>query len=238
MKKVNSSLRVSELDTLSDVIVRLYKDASSSESGAVAKDTNLAQMMLDVEKTSAFFTTAIKADKVKSTLNDANTKRNDVIRNLANALTGYSSIPLPEKKSAGEHLLQIFNKYGKQIASKNYAEESSLIESLLEDFSSESLADEIAALDGIAELISSLRTAQDEFNKANDAYTAAKTGKGDSATVIKKTLLSVLNDRVVYYLSAVGKVPDYKNFVSKVETEIIRANSTVNARKKSEKASA
>lgn len=238
MKKVNSSLRVSELDTLSDVIVRLYKDASLSESNAVAKDTNLAQMMADVDKTSALLTTAIKSDKVKSTLNDANTKRNDVIRSLCNALLGYSSIPIPAKKSAGEHLLQIFNKYGKQIASKNYAEESSLIESLLEDFSSESLSDEIAALDGISELVSSLRAAQDEFNKANDSYTAAKTGKGESATVIKKTLLSVLNDRVVYYLSAVGKVPDYKNFVSKVESEIVKANSTVNARKKSEKVSA
>lgn len=235
MKKVNSSMRVSELDTLSDVVVRLYKDASSLESASVAKDENLAQMMSEVEKNSAALTTAIKTDKVKSTLNDVNIARNDVIRKLGNALLGYSSIPVPAKQSAGVHLLQIFNKYGKQIASKSYAEESSLIESLLEDFTSDSLADEIAALDGISELVSSLRSAQDEFNRANDAYTAAKTGKGDSATVVKKTLLSVLNDRVVSYLSAVGKVPGYKDFVSKVESEIVKANSTVSARKKSEK---
>lgn len=231
MRKINSSIRVSEIDTLSDVIVRLYKDAAGSEAGVVAKDANLAQVMADTERLSAEITTAIKSDRAASTLDQADAKRDGIIRSLGDALTGYAAVPIAAKKASAANLISVFGKYGKQITSKNYAEESSLIESLLEDLRAESLKSDIAALDGIADLISSLRTAQDEFNKANDDYTAAKTAKGESATDIKKTLFNVMNNRLVPYLTAVGTIDGYVDFVSKVSAEIDRANATVTARK-------
>ena len=67
----------------------------------------------------------------------------------------------------------MFDKYGKAIVNESYARESSLIESMLEDFSADTLSESIKALDGVAELIAALRAAQDEFNKANDSATAA-----------------------------------------------------------------
>lgn len=42
MNKIISKIRVAELDTLSDVLVRLYKDSSAAEN-AVSKDANLSQ---------------------------------------------------------------------------------------------------------------------------------------------------------------------------------------------------
>ena len=108
-----------------------------------------------------------------------------------------------------------------------YARESSLIESMLEDFGKAEPADAVKALDGVGDLILSLRTAQDEFNKANDSATAAATSKGESAYAIKKPLLAAINEKLVPYLTALGALPDYKDFVSKVENEIVKANASV-----------
>ena len=231
MKKINSSLRVTELDTLSDVLVRLYKDSSSGES-AISKDANLSGIMSEVEKLSAEITTAIKKDKVSASLDEADIARDEIIRNLGDALTGYAAIPVAAKKAAAQKLLSTFGKYGKQITSKNYAEESSLIESLLEDFAADSLKTDVAALAGVGDLLDSLRSAQDSFNQATDEYTAVNVGKGESATSVKKTLLTALNYKLVPYLTAVGALDSYKAFVSKCEAEITKANVTVSTRAK------
>ncbi|WP_296013141.1 DUF6261 family protein [uncultured Treponema sp.] len=231
MNKIISKIRVAELDTLSDVLVRLYKDSCAAEN-AVSKDANLSLIMAEAEKLSADITTAIKSDRVSSTLDEADIARDEIIRNLGDALTGYAAIPVAAKKSAAQNLLAVFGKYGRQITQKNFAEESSLIESMLEDFGAESLKADVAALDGVGELVSELRTAQDSFNKANDDFTNASMNRGESATSVKKSLISVLNDKLVPYLSAVAPLADYKDFATKCEAEIAKANATVSKRGK------
>ena len=231
MNKVKTAIRVAELDTLSDVLVRLYKDSSVAEN-ALSKDANLSLIMAEVEKLSAEITTAIKSERVSSTLDEADIARDEIIRNIGDALTGYAAIPVAAKKVAAQNLLAVFNKYGRQITQKNFAEESSLIESLLEDFSADFLKTDVAALDGVGELVSELRTAQDSFNKANDDFTNASVGRGESATSVKKSLIPVLNDKLVPYLSAVAPLADYKDFTSKCEAEITKANATVSGRAK------
>ncbi len=156
MNKIISKIRVSELDSLSDVLVRLYKDAASDEAGMISKDANLLGIMAQVEKLSADITTAIKSDKTTSNLDEADIARDSVIRNLSDALNGYAAIPVPSRKAAAEKLLSVFNKYGKQIITKSYAEESSLIESMLEDFATENLKYDIESLEGISDLIANL----------------------------------------------------------------------------------
>ena len=231
MNKIISKIRVAELDTLSDVLVRLYKDSSSGES-AISKDANLSGIMAEVEKLSADITTAIKSDRVSSTLDEADIARDEIIRNIGDALTGYSAIPVAAKKSAARNLLAVFDKYGKQTTQKNFAEESTLIESLLEDFAADSLKTDVAALDGVGDLLDSLRSAQDSFNKANDDFTNASVNRGESATSVKKSLISALKDKFVPYFSAVAPLADYKDFASKCEAEIIKANATVSNRGK------
>ena len=85
----------------------------------------------------------------------------------------------------------------------------------------------------MAELIASLRAAQDEFNKANDSATAAATSKGDSAYAIKKPLLAAINDRLVPYLTALSALDGYKEFVAKCDAEIAKANASVAKKGKS-----
>ena len=227
MKKVSTKVRITEADTVSDALVRIYKEATAKD-GAVGKDAALATIMGEVETLSAKITTAIKADKVSRSLEDADAKRDDIIRSLGTLLAGYGAIPVAAKKAAAEKLLATYDKYGKSIASETYARESSLIESMLEDFAAESLADAIKSLDGVADLISSLRTAQDEFNAANDSATAALTAKGESATALKKPLLSVINEKLVPYITAMGALnAEYAEFGAKADVEIAKANASV-----------
>lgn len=232
MNKAKTSLRVAELDTLSDVLVRLYKDYSSDANGTVAEDANLKAVMTDVESLSAALTTAIKSDKVTSSLDEADIARDEAVRSLSDALNGYAALPIPEKKAAAQNLLAIFQKYGKSITTKNYAEESSLIESLLEDLSAADAKANVETLEGVGEIIKNLRSAQDNFNKANDEFTHASVTKGQSASSVKKPLLEVLNTRLVPYLSAVALSGGYKEFALKCGAEIDKANAAVTGRKK------
>ena len=152
MKKVSTKVRITEADTVSDALVRIYKEATAKD-GAVGKDAALATIMGEVETLSAKITTAIKADKVSHSLEDADAKRDEVIRSLGTLLAGYGAIPVAAKKAAAEKLLAIYDKYGKSIAGESYARESSLIESMLEDFAADALSDAIKSLDGVTDLI-------------------------------------------------------------------------------------
>ena len=140
-------------------------------------------------------------------------------------------IPIPAKQEAAQKLSAVYDKYGKAIVNEPYARESSLIESMLEDFGKAELADSVKALDGVGDLISGLRAAQDEFNKANDSATAAATSKGESAYAIKKPLLASINEKLVPYLTALGTLPDYKDFVAKCDAEVTKANASVTKKK-------
>ena len=227
VNKVKKDIRITDADTVSDALVRLYKDAAGKD-GAIAKDVALAAIMGEVEKLSADITTAIKKDKVSTSLEEADARRDEIIRSLGTLLAGYGAIPLADKKDAADRLLAVYNKYGKSIATETYARESSLIESMLEDFAADSLADAIKALDGVDDLISSLRTAQDEFNKTNDSATAALTAKGESAYSVKKPLLAAINDRLVPYITAMGAVsPEYADLGTRADVEIAKANASV-----------
>ena len=227
MKKVASKVRITEADTVSDALVRLYKDFAGKD-GTVAKDAALAAIMGEVERLSADITTAIKKDKVSTSLEAADNKRDEIIRQLRTLLAGYGAIPLADKKASADRLLAVYNKYGKSIVNEAYARESSLIESMLEDFAADSLADAIAMLEGVGDLIASLRAAQDDFNAANDAATAAIAEKGESAYAIKKPLLAAINDKLVPYITAMSAVnAEYADFGNKADVEISKANASV-----------
>ena len=232
MKKVKTTARVTEIDTLSDAIVRIYK--SLAEDSAVAADNYLKEVFAEIEKYSAKITTAIKTDKASSTLDEADAKRDEIIKQLNAALTGYANLPIPAFQTAAASLLAITAKY-KGIASESYARESSLISSLLEDLGADSAKEAVSALQGVGDLVSALATVQDEFNKANDAYNAASANKSESATSLKKPLLSAINDKLVPYLTAMALAnrAAYGDFVGKVENEITRANAAVAKRSKS-----
>lgn len=230
MNKLNLKARVTEVDSCSDALVRLYQAADEGITG----DSFLKSTFAEIESLSASITTAIKQDKVKSTLEDADGVRDEVVRNLGTVLDGYAALPIASKKAAAEQLRAVFAKYGKDITNANYVSESSLIESLLEDFSAESAKQAVSVLDGVTELLLQLREAESAFKKASDDYNAASSVKVDSASSLKKPLVTAINDKLLPYLSAMSmaNAAVYGTFVSKVEGEINRVNTIISRRGK------
>ena len=222
MNKVISKVRVTEVDGLSDALVRLYK----ADEG-ISSDAFLKGVMAEVEKLSVAITTAIKQDKVLSSLEEADGVRDEAVKNLSTLLDGYEVFPVAAKKEAAQKLKAVFDKYGKSITTANYVSESSLIESLLEDFSKEE--ETVGALDGIKEILEQIRSAQDSFAKASDEYNAASAVKTESASSLKKPLLSLINDKLIPYITAMQMANSavYADFATKAEGEIKRVNEIV-----------
>ena len=115
-----------------------------------------------------------------------------------------------------------------------------MIESLLQDFSADSLSENIKGLEGVAEAIASIRSAQDEFTMANDEYVKASANKGASASSYNKPIVSLVNDKLVPYLNAmvIAGNENCIDFAKSVEAEINSANEAISKRgKKTDKAS-
>ena len=153
--------------------------------------------------------------------------RDEAVKNLSTLLDGYEVFPVAAKKEAAQKLKTVFDKYRKSIITANYVSESSLIESLLEDFSKEEEA--VSLLDGIKEILEQIRSAQDAFVKASDEYNAASTVKTESASSLKKPLLSAINDKFIPYITAMQMANSavYGDFAAKAEGEIKRVNEIV-----------
>lgn len=230
MNKVKSTIRITEVDGLSDSIIRIF-GADSKAQG----DDFLKGQIAELTTLSDAITAAILQDKAVSNLDEADSKRDEAIKNLGALLSGYAVFPLEEKKSAALGLKAVYDKYAKSgILSASYISESSMIESLLKDLAVAEAAASIEKLDGVAEMVAAIRAAQDNFTAANDAFVKAEGSRGASASSYKKPILAVINDKIVPYLNTMAIVGNtaVADFAKGVETEISRVNENVAKRGK------
>ena len=230
MNKLNAKARITEVDGLSDSVISIFNADTNAQSDAFLKG-----QIAELTTLSDAITAAILQDKAVSNLDETDSKRDEAVRNLGSLLSGYAVFPIEEKKAAAVSLKAIFDKYSKSgILSANYVSESSMIESMLSDFSTEEAKANIEKLDGIANMISTIRTSQDEFTAANDAFVKAEGNKGASASSYKKPILAIINDKIVPYLNTMAIVGNtaVADFSKNVETEINRINETIAKRGK------
>ena len=180
-------------------------------------------------------TLAIKRSKAESDLETMDEVRDDKVRSFYYLVQGASHHPTKQIKEAALVLLNLFDNYGLVIVGESYATESSLISSLLLDLAKPKFQDAIALLSGCAELIAELQTAQTDFEQARMAYEAekAKEGMQDNATVLKKEVLGIINDKIVIYLRAMEQVDQatYGVFASTCAQMIADNNEQVKKRK-------
>ncbi|MDE6706111.1 MAG: hypothetical protein K2J81_09450 [Treponemataceae bacterium] len=225
--KVNGKVRTTELDALSDAMEREYRLACGDGSTAVGKDAVLKAQFGQLADLSARNTTAIKQDAVVSTLDEADSARDSATRDLFTLAGGYTASPFAEVKAAAQDVCAVLEKYGRGMTSRNYADQTALSESLLEDLGAEKVTAQIKSLSGVAELVTQLREAQDGFASAHDGYIKAKAGKGESASSLKKPIVSLINDNIVPYLNIVAAMDGYADFVAAVAGNIKSTNDTV-----------
>lgn len=226
-KLTSRGIHVTELDALSDAMEREYALACGDGSTTVAKDAVLRTQFAQLTDFSARNTMAIRRDAVVSTLDEADSRRDGATRDLFTLVGGYTASPFAEVKAAANEVCAVLDKYGRGMTSKNYADQTALTESLLEDLGAEKVTEKIGALAGVAELVAQLREAQDGFASAHDGYIKAKAGKGESATSLKKPIVALINDSIVPYLNIVAVMEGYADFVAAIAGNIRRTNETV-----------
>ena len=146
--KLISQSRTTEVNTTSDNIQMAYKK------GSFETDTYMINIFGELQTDSSHLTTAINRSKAESNLDKKDLARDEKVKALNYLLVGFSHHPDAALKLSSENLFAIFSKYGLKMTQTSYATESSLIDSMLEDFAAPELQADIAALSGCAETIS------------------------------------------------------------------------------------
>lgn len=233
MKKVSQKLRVTELDTITSTLIRLYEADAS-----IAEDAFMKMTMAELTGLSGRLTESIKRKRINYKLCEADNARDQVIRDLGTLIEGYTAIPFEAQKASAEKLNAVFGRYGKMIVNETYATESSLIESLLIDLKAPELAEHIARLPGVAELMDRLRRAQDDFLVVSDLQTEAAADRQPCATSLSKEILAKINDQLIPYMNVMtmANANVFGTFIKQVEIEIGRINDSVTRRKPSKSA--
>ena len=220
MNKLNTSVKVTELG---DTALRLGKAFKAV--AAVQNDVFLTKTFAEIEKQATAMTSAVKSDQA--------------IRVLDKLLKGYENIPLENLKTHAKKLAEIFKKYGVKITGENYASQSTLINSLLGDFSATELKSSIEALAGVKEALTEIQTKQNAFAVLRSDYEKAQVSQKEksSATSLRKPLLELINKKVVPYLVAmsIAQPELFKNLTAEASEIVTSTNEAIKARSKKEK---
>jgi len=231
LNKLHINSRVAEVNAFTIRLIKLYKK------GDWSKDAYLTNLFKDLEACSNGLTTAINSSKAVSLLEEKDEVRDDKLRALYYFLTGLSYHPEQKIQLAAQALLEVYQRYGMAIISENYAVETALIASLIEDLAAESLKSSIDALSGCAALIEGLHKAQDDFEKTRVEYEEQKAVESvqENATAIKHKVLKLINEKLIPYLQAMSQVDEAKyGSLTHTLAEITQDNNeTVKKRKNS-----
>ena len=234
MNKLNTSVKVTELGDTALRLVKAFKAVV-----AVQNDAFLTKTFAEIEKQATAMTSAVKSDQALSKLEEADAKRDQAIRVLDKLLKGYENIPLENLKTHAKKLAEIFKKYGVKITGENYASQSTLINSLLGDFSATELKPSIEALAGVKEALAEIQTKQNAFAALRSDYEKAQVSQKEksSATSLRKPLLELINKKAVPYLVAmsVAQPELFKNLTAEASEIITSTNEAIKARSKKEK---
>lgn len=221
--KLNSNIRIGDLSGVSNRIVEFL------EGEDLTPYPEYDQIMPDLKALTDALTLAMKRGDIESELADLDAVRDKALSNLSTILKGYSSIPAAEISEPAQRLLNIFNRYGLEIANYRYDAESGHIKSLLQDFAAPEAVADSAALSHLDTAISILSNAQQNFETKKIAYDRAienRQGNTQSASNIKPQLLNVINDNLVNYHIAMVKFKDanFKELADTVNNWIVDAN--------------
>ena len=89
MNKLKTAIRNAEVDGLSDSIIRNFKADEKAQT-----DSFLKSALEELETLSAQITTAILQDKTLSTLDSADSVRDEAVKTLGTVLAAYAVFPL------------------------------------------------------------------------------------------------------------------------------------------------
>jgi hypothetical protein len=229
IKKITPSSRNGDISALLSLILKAFaKNDWNSD----------AYLTPIIEKTSATNTAlieALKRLKVYSQMAEKDDVRDIAIKALFKLVEGYVYIPIAKMKEAALVVENVLEQYGLSIQNEDYAAESADIKSLLNDLSKPDVVAAIANLKGVAETISALDAAQQDFENVALLQAEGESVKKDlaSASKLKKEAITEININLVGYMNTMAKVnPATYEATTKTIAELIDKNNELVKRRR------
>lgn len=200
MKNLSNRARISEVSAATGRMISAYKTAS------LDADARLGAMFAQLEVLSGSLSQAINPSKALSELEAKDALRDERLRSLHFALKTF--LPFPDEKvgKATEAMKEVFDKYGLSMTKENYAVQTGLLRSMLEDYSTPEMQEAISLVPGCSTIMEGIKAAQAEFEVARVTYEKVKgeeEGKAN-ATAMKKQVLKLLNGILLPYIDVLS----------------------------------
>lgn len=228
MNKLKAQSRNTEVNALARRLLGAYRKT------ALNNDSHLANLIAELEQVVTLLTAAINRLRVASALDEKDELRDNAIRSLYYFILGTSHHPEQAISESAKQLFSLLEHYGLSITGENYASESSLINSLLDDLNKPDAQSAIANISGASELIGTIQTAQADFEQTRIAYEEEKAQEGnfENATNLKMQLVKLINEQLLVYLQAMtlANESSYRKFGLTVDEIISTANEAVSRR--------
>ena len=229
INKLIISCRNTEMNGAADRIILKYEEEDWST------DTHLTEYFNSLKAENGKLQTAINRSKAQSELEEKDEIRDQNVRGINHMLEAYLKFTDATIKAAAVFVNNVFSRYGVEIVKDSYVTESSLINSMLEDFSEADVQTEIAKLPGLAALIAELTTAQNNFETARVAYETAVSvdDKMENASKLRTSVGLIINEDIVQYLNVMAKLDaaKYAAFADAIGKTIDNTNEQIKKRR-------
>jgi len=219
-----SNSRNTEVDGTTNQIIKAYKATSLNS------DANLEQIFGPLETKSTLLTDSINRLTEKSTQKTNDEVRDDKVDGLYYLLLSAAHSPKTKIKEAALILLEIFEQYGLKVKDESYTRQSSLVNSLLNDYKQPDALAAIANVPQCADYIEALQTAQDNFENMRLSFeeAQARSGTQENASSLKKEVVELINNQLVPYLNVMQQLnPDTYGEFAGLVAKLIAANNEV-----------
>ncbi len=228
--KILSISRVSETNGLTRQVIDEYRK------GDYSNDSYLTSMIEQLLRRNTELGDAIMRSKTESELAELDNQADMGFTNLHGLSKGYTYHPEENIAKFARQLFALVDKYGLEVKNKSYSEEYPLLNSLLKESQSAEYQLCINNLPGCAQRFTELETSVNAFITKQNEYNSAKDDEKEleSASVIKKQVIALINDDLGPYLSAMQKANTgvYGDLATFINNRIAENNAAVRNRGK------
>lgn len=222
INKLATRCKVTEANGTATNIIDVHSKATLPE------DATLTMIMDELKTNNDLLTTAVNKDEGIAKTEEYDAKRDRAYQNLYHFIFGMTKLGSADSMT----LWAIMKRYGSGIIKESYTDETSKLNSLIEELNAHST--EIDSVSGTVYLLTELKTAQKEFQDYYSEYVKIlnEAGKIQSASEVKPAVMKTINDKLVVYLrtQAQFNADNYGDFANQVAILINKTNENVKER--------
>ena len=232
MKGASQRLSIPITSNLAIALVR-----KGGENEKFLKNEYFKSILDTMKSDSNALTAAYKQPRVAKNLEQADNARMNDIKAIRAHIKSALYSKDEAKKNAAKQLTAILDNY-KGLSKGRMSKKTADINSLLADFEKEEVAASIELINELSLYIEDLRADEVAFEKQDDAHVDMSNAKGETASVIKTRILSLINGKFLAFVDVMADMEkgDYLDYARFVEKEIIAANNTLVKKKDSKQA--